>query len=184
MLVHGEGEKMKFLRSKIRAEHGIDCYMPANGETAAIPGRTTVPARVSVSLLKKEAALYARQPPDAKRVRLLHGVMVLRADGSFTLEEPEAAAAQLGVTPHTVRFTTKVSRLGLPSVQVSLADSGEVEGVVARVVAAARGALEGGQAALTRGAEGDIKVESVIVQVGRVGFGMIKFVVMLFSYRF
>lgn len=113
MLVHGEGEKMKFLRSKIRAEHGIDCYMPANGETAAIPGRTTVPARVSVSLLKKEAALYARQPPDAKRVRLLHGVMVLRADGSFTLEEPEAAAAQLGVTPHTVRFTTKVSRLGL-----------------------------------------------------------------------
>ena len=67
-----------------------------------------------------------------------------------------------------------------PSVQVSLADSGEVEGVVARVVAAARGALEGGQAALTRGAEGDIKVESVIVQVGRVGFGMVKFVVMLF----
>ena len=161
MLVHGEGEKMKFLRSKIRAEHGIDCYMPANGETAVIPGRATVPARVSVSLLKKEAALYARQPPDAKRARLLHGVMVLRADGSFTLEEPEAAAAQLGVTPHTVRFTTKVS----------LTDSGEVEGVVARVVAAARGALEGGQAALTRGAEGDIKVESVIVQVGGGGGG-------------
>ena len=29
--------------------------------------------------------------------------MVMRSDGSFTLEEPDAAAAQLGVTPHTVR---------------------------------------------------------------------------------
>ena len=28
MLVHGEGEKMKFLKSKIKAEHGIECYMP------------------------------------------------------------------------------------------------------------------------------------------------------------
>ena len=31
-------------------------------------------------------------------------VMVMRSDGGFTLEEPDAAAAQLGVTPHTVRF--------------------------------------------------------------------------------
>lgn len=94
-----------------------------------------------MSLLKKEAALYALQPPDSKRPRLLHGVgdtaafiplrsntilmsvrlpmliengckpnylmeqvMVMRSDGGFTLEEPDAAAAQLGVTPHTVRF--------------------------------------------------------------------------------
>ena len=27
----------------------------------------------------------------------------MRSDGGFTLEEPDAAAAQLGVTPHTVR---------------------------------------------------------------------------------
>ena len=26
----------------------------------------------------------------------------MRSDGSFTLEEPDAAASQLGVTPHTV----------------------------------------------------------------------------------
>ena len=31
-------------------------------------------------------------------------VMVMRSDGSFTLEEPDAAAAQLGVTPHTVSY--------------------------------------------------------------------------------
>ena len=34
-------------------------------------------------------------------VKLLQ-VMVMRSDGSFTLEEPDAAASQLGVTPHTV----------------------------------------------------------------------------------
>ena len=62
--------------------------------------------------------------------------MVMRSDGSFTLEEPDAAAAQLGVTPHTVRerirkksncvkvrFTTKVS----------LDDPGEVDAVLGRV---------------------------------------------------
>ena len=73
--------------------------------------------------------------------------MVMRSDGSFTLEEPDAAASQLGVTPHTVsyhkvlffmplwalalinyfsnqvRFTTKVI----------LEDPGEVEAVLGRV---------------------------------------------------
>ena len=57
MLVHGEGEKMKFLKSKIKSEHGIECFMPANGETAVIPANSsTVPATVSVALLKAEAA--------------------------------------------------------------------------------------------------------------------------------
>ena len=51
MLVHGEGEKMKFLKSKIKAEHGIDCFMPANGETAVIPGRASVPARVKTAFV-------------------------------------------------------------------------------------------------------------------------------------
>jgi len=155
MLVHGEGEKMKFLKSKIKAEHGIDCFMPANGETAVIPGRASVPARVSVSLLKKEAALYALQPPDSKRPRLLHGVMVMRSDGGFTLEEPDTAAAQLGVTPHTVRFTTKVS----------LEDPGEVEAVLGRVQGAAQERLQGSNFVLNRNSEGELKVESVIVQV-------------------
>ena len=32
MLVHGEAQKMEFLKEKIKQEHGIDCYMPANGK--------------------------------------------------------------------------------------------------------------------------------------------------------
>jgi hypothetical protein len=47
MLVHGEGEKMKFLKNKIKQEHGIECYMPANGETAVISVPATIPARIS-----------------------------------------------------------------------------------------------------------------------------------------
>lgn len=31
MLVHGEGDKMKFLKGKIEEEFHLDCYMPANG---------------------------------------------------------------------------------------------------------------------------------------------------------
>jgi integrator complex subunit 11 len=47
MLVHGEGEKMKFLKNKIKQEHGIECFMPANGETAVIPVPVNIPARIS-----------------------------------------------------------------------------------------------------------------------------------------
>ena len=47
MLVHGEGEKMKFLKGKIKEEHGVECYMPANGETAVIPASPALPAKVS-----------------------------------------------------------------------------------------------------------------------------------------
>ena len=36
MLVHGEGEKMKFLKSKIKAEHGIECYMPGTEDDLLI----------------------------------------------------------------------------------------------------------------------------------------------------
>lgn len=32
LLVHGEGDKMKFLKSKIEEEFHLDCYMPANGK--------------------------------------------------------------------------------------------------------------------------------------------------------
>jgi len=155
MLVHGEGEKMKFLRSKIKAEHGIDCFMPANGETATIPGRATVPARVSTSLLKAEAAGYAAQPPDSKRPRLLHGVMVMKSDGTLTLEEPEAAITQLGIQQHTVRFTSTVT----------LQDQGEIEEALARLQEAAQAKLEGSSFTVSKTAECELRVESVIVQV-------------------
>lgn len=53
MLVHGEEGKMVFLKNKVRTEFGIDCYMPANGETVTIQTECKVPVDVSLNLLKR-----------------------------------------------------------------------------------------------------------------------------------
>merc|ERR1711862_481889 len=52
MLVHGEAVKMEFLKEKIKQEFGIECYMPANGETATIKTPLTIAASVSAKLLR------------------------------------------------------------------------------------------------------------------------------------
>lgn len=36
---------------------GIDCYMPANGETATVSTNPSVPVDISLNLLKREMAL-------------------------------------------------------------------------------------------------------------------------------
>lgn len=36
---------------------GIDCYMPANGETATVTTNPSVPVDISLNLLKREMAL-------------------------------------------------------------------------------------------------------------------------------
>jgi len=158
MLVHGEGEKMKFLKTKIKQEHGIDCFMPANGETAVIPVKTQIPAQVSVALLKREADLYSQQPPDTKRPRMLHGVLVMKSDGSLCLEDSDTAVSQLGLANHTVRFTSTVT----------LSDSGEVSATLGRLQRAAASRMGGANLQLQRTAEcqeGELRVASVIVQV-------------------
>jgi len=157
MLVHGEGEKMKFLKTKIRAEHGIDCFMPANGETAVIPAKALVPARVTVSLLKSEAAKYALEPPDSKRARLLHGVLVMRSDGSLTLEEPDNVISQFGIQQHTVRFTSTVT----------LHDQGTLEQSLAKLQQVAQARLDGSSFQVAKTTDCELRVASVIVQVER-----------------
>jgi len=54
MLVHGEAVKMEFLKQKIKQEHGIDCYMPANGETAKITTPIIINATVASKLIREE----------------------------------------------------------------------------------------------------------------------------------
>jgi len=109
MLVHGEGDKMKFLKAKIKEEHGLECYMPANGETAIIPVKPSIPAKVSVSLLKQEASLYSQNPPDNSVTRLLHGVLVMKPDSSLAILDPESVNNEYKMGVHTVRFTSTVS---------------------------------------------------------------------------
>jgi len=155
MLVHGEGEKMKFLKAKIKSEHGIECFMPANGETAVIPSyNSTVPATVSVPLLKAEAARYALEPPDTKRPRLLHGVLVMKADGSLSLEDPEAVISQYGIQQHNVRFTSTVT----------LHNQSEGEGFT-KLHELVTSQLTGTHLKMAKVSESEWKVESIIVQL-------------------
>merc|ERR1712137_1161000 len=155
MPVHGEGEKMKFLKAKIKSEHGIECFMPANGETAVIPNsNNTVPATVSVALLKAEAARYALEPPDTKRPRLLHGVLVMKADGSLSLEDPEAIISQYGIQQHNVRFTSTVT----------LHNQGS-EGGFSKLHDLVTSQVTGTHLKVTQVSESEMRVESVIVQL-------------------
>lgn len=80
LLVHGEAAKMDFLKGKIEQEFsewaapppppsrrrswsnpfppaGVDCYMPANGETTTVGTNPSVPVDISLHLLKREMAL-------------------------------------------------------------------------------------------------------------------------------
>ncbi|TRY74449.1 hypothetical protein TCAL_10092 [Tigriopus californicus] len=122
MLVHGEAAKMEFLKQKIKQEHGVECYMPANGETATIPCPITIPATVSARLMDTEAEAYAQRPPDPKRSRLLHGVLVMQ-DNQLRLMGAEEACEDLGIPRHTIRFTSTTN----------LSDAGPLEATQKRV---------------------------------------------------
>lgn len=107
MLVHGEAEKMQFLRTKIREEFNIETYMPANGETSVISTPVKIPVDASVSLLKAETRIYNAQPPDPKRRRLIHGVLVMK-DNRIMLQNLTEALKEIGINRHVMRFTSKV----------------------------------------------------------------------------
>ena len=44
---------MKFLKSKVRTEFGVECYMPANGETVTVLSECQIPVDMSLTLLKR-----------------------------------------------------------------------------------------------------------------------------------
>lgn len=119
MLVHGEATKMEFLKDKIREEFKIDCFFPANGETCVINSPLRLPIDCSLQLLKDEAKIYNAQPPDPKRRRLLHGVLVMK-DGKLTLMDVDNVFQEFsGINRHTLRFSSFIKmENSTPSVQV------------------------------------------------------------------
>lgn len=93
MLVHGEFAKMEYLKEKIKQEFGVSCYNPANGETCIITTTSKVPVDASLALLKTEAKRYSALPPDPKRRRLLHSVLMLREDGVCLVDADEVISS-------------------------------------------------------------------------------------------
>ncbi|XP_043653150.1 integrator complex subunit 11 [Drosophila teissieri] len=152
MLVHGEAEKMKFLRSKIKDEFNLETYMPANGETCVISTPIKIPVDASVSLLKAEARSYNAQPPDPKRRRLIHGVLVMK-DNRIMLQNLTDALKEIGINRHVMRFTSKVK----------MDDSGPVIRTSERLMALLEEKLAGWT--VTMQENGSIAIESVEVKV-------------------
>ena len=125
MLVHGEAGKMEFLKEKIRSEFNLPCFNPANGETAHIPTMHNIPAEISVGLLKREATEYYEKggtnslssastsenptsAPTPKRPRLLHGTLLM-CQGKLRIVRTEEAMKELGLTEHSIRFTSSAN---------------------------------------------------------------------------
>lgn len=111
LLVHGEAAKMEFLKGKIEKEFSISCYMPANGETVAIPTSVSIPVDVSIDLLKR--SLAETSSSDAKRPKILHGTLVMTSSSNgstpqLRLIEPQKAVSELNLKPHVIRFTSTV----------------------------------------------------------------------------
>lgn len=107
MLVHGEAAKMEFLKAKIQDEFKIDCFHPANGETCCINTPVKIPVDASLSLLKAEAKRYNAQPPDPKRRRIIHGVLVMR-DNKISLMDVDEVCKEAGINRHIMKFTSTV----------------------------------------------------------------------------
>ncbi|KAL3862318.1 hypothetical protein ACJMK2_008296 [Sinanodonta woodiana] len=114
LLVHGEAAKMEFLKKKIQQEFGIECYMPANGESVYIHTQHNIPIDVSLKLLKRDAS--AAGLPDPLTPRMLHGALVMRGN-KLQLIEPRQALMDLGLAEHHLRFTSTlyVEEEGPPS---------------------------------------------------------------------
>uniref|UniRef100_A0A1B0CS58 Integrator complex subunit 11 n=2 Tax=Lutzomyia longipalpis TaxID=7200 RepID=A0A1B0CS58_LUTLO len=107
LLVHGEALKMEFLKEKIKEEFSIECYTPANGETCVINTPVKIPVDASLNLLKAEAKKYNAQPPDPKRRRIIHGVLVMK-DNKISLMNVEEVCKEAGIHRHVMKFTSTV----------------------------------------------------------------------------
>lgn len=119
MLVHGEAAKMEFLKDKIREEFKIECYSPANGETQSIITPLKIPIDCSLQLLKNEAKAYNSEPPDPKRRRLLHGILVMK-DGKLTLMDLQCVYKEFaGINKHVLKFSSFIKfEKSTPAVQI------------------------------------------------------------------
>ncbi|XP_053432629.1 integrator complex subunit 11 isoform X3 [Nycticebus coucang] len=149
LLVHGEAKKMEFLKQKIEQEFRVSCYMPANGETVALPTSPSIPGGISLGLLKREMAQGLL--PEAKRPRLLHGTLIMK-DSNFRLVSSEQALKELGLAEHQLRFTCRVH----------LHDSRKEQETAMRVYSHLKSVLK--DHCVQHLPDGSVTVESILIQ--------------------
>ncbi|KAM9855331.1 integrator complex subunit 11 isoform 1-T1 [Aulostomus maculatus] len=151
LLVHGEAVKMEFLKGKIEQEFSIDCYMPANGETATVTTNPSVPVDISLNLLKREMALGGPLP-DPKKPRAMHGTLIMK-ENSLKLVSSEQALKELGLNEHQLRFTCRVQ----------LQDPHSDPDTLHRIYTHLRSVLKG--YSVQHLPDGTVMVESIVIKV-------------------
>lgn len=110
MLVHGEASKMEFLLGKIKQEFNIECFMPKNGETINIPVKLSIPADISLNLLKR-SLIETEDNLDGKKPKILHGTVLISSQGDvispkITIVESDKLMSEIGIKSHQIQFTT------------------------------------------------------------------------------
>mmetsp|Transcript_2264 Transcript_2264/g.8369 ORF Transcript_2264/g.8369 Transcript_2264/m.8369 type:complete len:625 (-) Transcript_2264:1924-3798(-) len=114
VLVHGEGDKMKFLGAKIEKELKIPAYYPANGERISIPVDLP-PVEVSISQSLIEKNEHANVERGVKHLKEglpvgdtpFHGILISDANGSNArIVEPREVNSELGIMLHQLRYAT------------------------------------------------------------------------------
>lgn len=150
MLVHGEAVKMKFLKEKIKQEFDLECYMPANGETCVIDTPHRIQVDVNLPLLKQECIKYNTLPPDPKKPRIIHGVLMMKSQ-QMCLMDVDEACKEAGINRHIIRFTSTVH----------LEDPGPASKTTEKLLKMFTERLKGWNIQFT---DGSISVESVLVK--------------------
>lgn len=169
LLVHGEAAKMEFLKGKIEQEFSINCYMPANGETAAVTTNPSVPVDISLNLLKREMALGGPLP-DLKKPRIMHGTLIMK-ENSLKLVSSEQALKELGLNEHQLRFTCRVQ----------LQDPHSEADTLHRVYAHIKSVLKG--YTIQHLPDGTVMVESIVIKVSSAEDASSKVLLLSWSYQ-
>jgi integrator complex subunit 11 len=110
VLVHGENQKMDFLRTQIVKEFNIECYKPANGETIIVKTQPLIPASISLELLKNDRTnldSFLVGEKTSKKQKLMHGVLLLEQNCIKVLH-PKEAIYQLGLSQSQIKFSSVI----------------------------------------------------------------------------
>jgi len=114
LLVHGEKNKMAFLKSRVMEELNIPCYDPPNGATVTIQTSPAIPVDMSRNLLKR--ALLASVPgdmPSPHHNGSVQGLVLVRGT-KVRVVDPTEAGQQLGLAPHSLTLSTSIPFLSVP----------------------------------------------------------------------
>eukprot|EP00698_Gefionella_okellyi_P004441 TRINITY_DN14096_c0_g1_i1.p1 TRINITY_DN14096_c0_g1~~TRINITY_DN14096_c0_g1_i1.p1 ORF type:complete len:663 (-),score=146.87 TRINITY_DN14096_c0_g1_i1:24-2012(-) len=116
MLVHGEKNKMHYLKKKINREFGLKCIDPPNGVTLSVDLPKVVPVQVSAALLRRRPrADTVLDDEERRRKRIaplqeipLDGIAIADETSGLRLLDVQQAQEELGLVAHSLSFAQTI----------------------------------------------------------------------------